>query len=414
MPPFARTACFLLILFAARTGGTPAAAQEPRSLSDEARISLITILPGDDIYALWGHSALRVVDPVLDMDRSYNYGTFSFDESWFVPKFMYGALQYRLDVHNFQAALRHYRLVERRPVIEQQLNLSREQQERLFRFLQMNYRPENRNYRYNFLFDNCSTRIRDALAESLGQDLHFADEPDPGKTFRELLDPYQSRPPLLDAGIDWLLGAPVDRVALPYETMFLPDYLKASFDHAEIDVGGERRPLVARTDTLFWIEGRAERGGGWPWAVIAGWLLLGAGVVLSVRRAGTRSAVIRALDGPLFLVVGTAGILITFLWFVSLHDATEDNWHLLWAWPTHIVVGVCLLRKKEPPLWLRRYVLAAATLAGVAVAGIPIWPEAFHPALIAVALLVAVRGGWIFAAGRKKHADAALAHSASE
>lgn len=218
-----RPALWTALLMAFLAIYTNAAAQlqeNPGLASDSVRISLLTVLPGNDVYSLWGHSAIRVTVPSQGIDVSYNYGTFDFEADWFVPKFMYGSLLYRLSRHDYELAAHSYREIEERPMIEQVLNLSPAQEGSLIRFLENNYLPENRLYTYDFVYDNCSTRIRDALERSLGEAVRFADRPDPQLTFRDLLDPYHREWPFLDAGIDWLLGAPVDRMARPHETMF--------------------------------------------------------------------------------------------------------------------------------------------------------------------------------------------------
>lgn len=373
------------------------------SVSDEARFSLLTILPGDEIYSLWGHSAVRVHDPARDIDWSFNYGTFRFDR-YFLPNFLYGRLDYVLSVHDYEAALDSYR-AQGRPVIEQVLRLSPAQKDSLFRFLAVNARPENRVYRYHFLYDNCSTRIRDALERSLETSLRFGSEPDPGLTFRRLLDIGIADRPFLDAGIDWLLGAPVDRVARPYETMFLPEYLMQAFDHATINIDGEWAPLVARTDTVLRIPGYGGTATPFPWATVVMWVLFLVGAVLTVRGVRERGGVVRLFDVPLFALVGIAGLIIVFLWFISLHDVTEKNWHLLWAWPTHLAAAAGLLRR-HPRLWLRRYLLAASVVALAAAAGSPLWDQWFHPALYPLMLLVALRGIWISLSAQRLKQDA--------
>ena len=397
MPRFLKISTLLLMM---ALPCSAALAQD--GLSDDAQVSLITVLPGDDIYSLWGHSAVRVYDPLTGLDVAYNYGTFNFEDDWFVLRFMYGNLMYRLARHDFDAALDHYRLVEERSVVEQTLTLSPAQRDSLVRFLEINFLPENRFYTYHFLYDNCSTRIRDLFEDALNGDVRFADEPDPEATFRELLDPYQSKWPFLDTGIDWMLGAPVDRAAQPYQTMFLPIYLMEAFDHASVDIEGQRRPLVASTDTLVWIEDEAAVEAGFPWEVVVGWLLFVVGVGRTVRSARRNSSVLRVFDGALFVVVGIAGILISFLWFISLHDVTEYNWHLLWTWPTHVIAGIALMRRRERvPLWLRRYLFVAAAMAIVATLGSPLWPQHFHPVHYPVMLLLALRSGWIFVGSRQ-------------
>lgn len=400
MPSF-RSALLILLLMTAFPGMARAQdwANASDPVSDEAEFSLLTILPGDQIYTLWGHSAVRVHDPIRGMDVSFNYGTFQFDR-YFLPNFLYGRLDYMLSVHDYERARAVYE-AEGRPVIQQHLTLTPAQKDSLFHFLAVNARRENREYRYHFLYDNCSTRIRDALERVLGEALHFPPEPDPRLTFRQLLDSGIADKTFLDAGIDWLLGSPVDRVAQPYETMFLPEYLMKAFDHATVYTSGSWAPLVARTDTALWIAGYGESDTSLPWASITMWMLFFVGAALTVWNARTNTGAIRLLDVPLFSLIGLAGLIIVFLWFISLHDVTENNWHLLWAWPTHLIAAAALLRRSSK-VWLHHYVIAAAMVTIVAALGGPLWDQWFHPALYPLMLLTALRGGWIFFHERKR------------
>src|SRR5690606_5338778 len=148
---------------------------------------------------------------------------------------------YQLSAASFGRTLAEYRYLER-PIIEQRLALSPEAKQRLFRFLETNYLPANRAYRYDFFFDNCSTRPRDALEAALGRRPDYgAYETAPDRTFRDLLQPYLDGAPLTDLGIDLALGAPTDRVATYREAMFLPLELMYALDAASLD----GRPLVA-------------------------------------------------------------------------------------------------------------------------------------------------------------------------
>ncbi|MDP2470882.1 MAG: DUF4105 domain-containing protein, partial [Candidatus Palauibacterales bacterium] len=210
-------------------------AQEPgarsdapdRVLSDAARISLVTILPGEKVYSLFGHNALRVYDPGRGIDTAYNYGTFDFGNPLvFAAVFAYGALDYRLTRQDFERMVAYYPAEEGRPIIEQQLALDATQRERIFRFLEWNALPENAYYRYDFYYDNCATRIRDVLEGVLGDGL-LADTTDPGTTMRQLLDPYLAERTWLHFGMDAGQGLPADADATWRTELFLPDRLAA-------------------------------------------------------------------------------------------------------------------------------------------------------------------------------------------
>ena len=379
---------------------SPVGAQAPERLSEEAQISLLTMLPGDEVYAAWGHSGIRVRDPAQDYDEVFNYGTFHFQDPLFLPKFVYGRLDYFLDTDPYADVLYAYRYY-RRPIIEQTLNLDATQRQALFDFLRWNARPENHTYRYDFLFDNCSTRIRDAFEDTLGPDVRFAPQPDPNQPFRALLEePYLHGQPFLDLGFDLLLGVPTDRIATPREATFLPLYLMASFDHATITTDGKTRSLVARKDTVFWVEGRDTFEVTTPLPALLGWLVLLLGLAAIGLDYQKRRLTRHLFDVVLFAAVGVAGLLMAFMWFVSEHYVTNYNLNLLWAWPTHLALAFTLARRWHRR-WVRGYLVATAAVALIALVGWAFWPQPLHPAVLPVVLLLALRSAWLaFGASR--------------
>ncbi len=396
----------LLILAA---GHAPhAAAQQELSLpalSDSVRVSLISILPGSKIYSVFGHSALRIRDPQLGIDRAYNFGTFDFgdaplDVASFVARFTYGDLNYRLAVQDPPALVRWYWENERRASVEQTLALTRDEAQELFGRLEVNALPENRYYQYDFFFDNCATRLLDALEAVLGERLAFEAAP-PGRSFRQLLDPYLVGSRWVDLGMDLGLGLPADREATAREATFLPEHLMDYFAVGSIDRGeAGRQPLVERTETLT-----GPAGASWkpdadaPWPEIVAWALLAVGVYFTMRdmRAGRRARPLA--DGLFFGALGVAGLAVTFLWFVSLHDVTDLNFNLAWALPTHLALAVVLARgQAEDGATGRRagvYLAATAALAGVLLLGMPLWPQELPAALVPLLLLIVTRAGWL-------------------
>jgi hypothetical protein len=375
-----------LLLILTFSGPAFAAAEE---VPTGPRISLITVSPGDAAYSMFGHSAVRVVDEERDIDWLFNYGTFNFGDPLFIPKFAYGQMDYMLSVDYFYRSFHSYSAFERRSVVEQELNLTPDQREAMLAFLQQNAMPENRVYRYDFLFDNCSTRPRDVLQVILGPDLRFDDVHDPERTFRQLIEQYAARMPWLHLGMDVLLGARVDRQATSTEVMFLPDYLFEAFEHAEVRIDGAWQPLVSRTDTLYAAPPLPAGGlGPWPWM----WALLALGGALTfaevLRKQRYRAGV--AFDTALYLVVGLFGLLMFVMWFFTLHDVTAWNMNLLWAWPTHAFVAFALARNRRYD-WLPRYFLVSAILSVILVFGWPIWPQELPMPVLPIILLVGAR-----------------------
>ena len=149
-------------------------------LSENAQISLITGSPGNQLYANFGHSAVRVYDPQANIDWVYNYGTFDFNAPGFYTNFLKGKLNYYLSVYDFQHMIKTYQYYNQ-SLYEQVLNLNQEEKIKIFQFLNNNYLPENRYYLYDFFFDNCSSRIRDIFETELNNKLTFTDQHIPKK-----------------------------------------------------------------------------------------------------------------------------------------------------------------------------------------------------------------------------------------
>ncbi len=374
-------------------GADPRPAQsQPAQLSDRSRISLITILPGDPVYTFAGHSAFRVRDPARDVDRLYNYGTFSFNDPLFIPKFTYGHLRYFLSVQPYGPMKRAYER-QGRPIIEQRLRLTRSQRTLLARFLQNNARPENRYYQYDFFFDNCSTRIRNALTETLGADVDFSGAPAPQKSFRHLLDPYVASRPLLDLGFDLALGRPADQTATAQETMFLPEHLMQAFAQATVSAEGRTQSLVTQTDTVQWVSNYSGTAPAFDWPVAAGWLFLILVAGWTSWQATNKRFPTGWGDAILFAAIGLIGLVLCYLWFVSTYAVTKYNLNLGWAWPTHLVAAALLIR--QPNIrGLRLYLGLTAVAAVTFVLGWPFWPQDFHAVVLPLTLGVGVRAGW--------------------
>ncbi len=361
-----------------------------QALSDSARVSLFTMLPGKQIHSMFGHSAFGIYDPVNKIDRVYNYGTFNFGEPGFVWKFVRRELDYKLSITTRDMMLREYQLDDR-PVIEQVLNLPPWARESLFIFLETNYLPENRYYRYDFLFDNCSTRLRDALISVLGDDLTFNDIPAGDTTYRHLLDRYVVDRPGIDWGFDLGLGLPTDAVAGTHGAQFLPDYLLQAFDEATLRFDGVKQPLVASKTQLFNYRSKPDLSNELGWLLWPAW-----GIVLIVGILSLRSwsgpQVWRAApaDALLFGVAGLLGLLMTFLWFFTEHAVTKSNMNLLWAPPTHLLAAL-LLFNREPTKLLRLYLGLAIVFTGLTLAALPILPQSIHPVSAACMVLLLMR-----------------------
>ncbi len=328
-------------------------------LSSNAQISVITCGPGDELYSTFGHSAFRVQDPGNGLDLVYNYGTFDFNTPNFYMKFARGKLLYSLSRQAFGDFLYAYQL-ENRWVKEQLLQLTVSERNELFRFLETNYEPANREYQYDFLFNNCSTKIPEVLKAALGPGLHFQeDHLEKQYTFRQLIRQYLDANSWSSLGIDLALGAVIDRKAGVLEHMFLPDYVYGQLKHTLLN----DRPLVGRERNI--LPPAARENISYFTLTPAFWLMLFLLFTLTITyidfRNGSRS---RALDFILFAGTGLLGLMIVFLWFFTDHTATIWNLNILWAVPLNPYLAILLLRRYPFPGWLSRSMLILLVLLG--------------------------------------------------
>jgi hypothetical protein len=315
-------------------------------LSPTAEFSLITITPGSELYSCFGHSAILLQDTTNKLFKMYNYGTFDFDDPDFYLNFVRGKLKYRLAVEN-PGDLIFMAKEENRAAIQQIFNLSVAQKQRLYDFLEKNNLPENRYYKYDFFYDNCSSRVRDALVFACGDSLNFNLKPaTEEKSFRGLIDPYLENKRYQDLGMDLGLGVRADKIATPYQYMFLPDYLMNGFAGATVKVNGKEEKLVALQETIlpnvpdnsatpFYLK---------PWFAFWLFFFVVLGITYYQYKKGLNG---RWLDAFLFLFVGLFGLVILFLWFGTDHGVTVKNYNLIWAMPLHLVFIPMLLRRKN-------------------------------------------------------------------
>jgi hypothetical protein len=369
-------------------------------LSDLARVSLVTILPGKKVYSLFGHNALRVFDPERGIDYAYNYGTFDFgDPLVFSARFAYGDLNYRLTRQSYERMVAFYPLEEGRPVIEQYLDLDAEQREEIFRFLEWNSQPENAYYRYDFYYDNCATRIRDVLEDVLGERL-LVDSADPGGSMRQLLDPYLVEKSWLHFGMDVGQGLPADARATWRTELFLPDRLATWAEAGRVETENGTRPLVARTDSIGWTADRValDPSLNWPFLTFAALLAIVAWITALDLRAGRRGQA--WFDFPFFGLLGVAGLLVVFLWFVSLHPVTKRNVNLLWALPTNLVVAWAVTRSGRSG-WVGPLLWGTAIASLLFVLGWPLWTQEVPLATLPLAAAIAIRAAGLAVARRR-------------
>lgn len=330
---------------------------------------------------------MRVQDKSLGVDIIYNYGTFEFGPD-FYTQFIQGKLLYYLSIQDYSDFVAAYAW-EKRGIKEQELLLSCAEKQQLFQALQLNSIEANRYYRYDFLFDNCTTRLRDIVAKNSGQPVAFDTViSNPPPSFRYLIHSYLNAGEQYwsKLGIDILLGSDLDKPVSNQQAMFLPDYLMKGFDEA---TSGDRR-LVAPIQTILpRPDVEKENSLFTPMVVFS--CLLALILVLSFIPKKKVQRFLVVFDFLFFFFLGLAGILLLFMWFGTNHLVCQDNFNLVWALPTHAIAAFFLWRKAQ---WVQYYLLATIILQSLLLLGWIFLPQQLNISLIPIVLLILLRS-WL-------------------
>jgi len=329
----------------------PARAQP---LSPQAQVSLLTFGPGDDLYSVFGHTALRVYDPGLGIDRVYNYGMFDFRTDNFYVKFLRGTLPYQIGVDDMYRTLYAYQM-DNRSIREQLLNLSPKQKLTLFNALETNLLPENREYRYKFFYDNCASRPRDMLVQAAGDSLRFQAGVDTTKSYRDWMNDYLGGKPWARMGMNLAIGWPADHTASGWEAMYLPKNVYDQVARATLLLpDGSQRPVVASDQQLLQsTPTEADVASLWerPGLVLGLLFVLVLGLTLRQHRRGERGF---WLDRLLFGFAGFWGWFLFLLWVGTDHGVTAWNPALLFLMPLHLPLIFRITRRGDERT-IRRY-----------------------------------------------------------
>ena len=360
------------------------------TLSPLSKISVLTVGTGEELAAKFGHSAIRLQDPALGIDVVYGYGTYNFEDPNFYLNFTRGKLAYTISRMPFKYFEYGYQQ-ERRWVKEQVLDLDVHQRTKVLAFLENNLLPEHKKYKYDFLFDNCATRIPMVFEKTLGADFKF----DYGHlenhyTFRQLLRLSLNPNTWSNFGIDLALGSVIDREATPYEHLFLPIYVYKQMQHTTlngkpivssekvlVDIPEQEDPSFFLVSPAFWL----------------GMLFVLVGSVTYFDYKNKRRST--WLDGTLFLVTGLAGCLILFLWFGTDHLATKMNYNVLWAFGPNAIIAGYLLKKKIPS-WMVTYMMLVMLLLIISVVVWALKIQVFSILMLLVFTTLAIRYTFLF------------------
>lgn len=361
--------------------------------SDSIRISLLTCASGGEIYSLFGHTAIRYENFTRNIDAVFNYGMFNFNAPNFILRFALGETDYQLGATNYEHFVAEYNYLGR-DVWQQTLNLTPDEKEHLFNLLQENYRPENREYRYNFFYDNCATRPRDQIEKAIDGSLRYADnmtDNDTGVSFRDLLHKYSEGHPWSRFGMDMCMGSEADKPINRRLMMFVPFYVQEYFNTAQIiDKEGKARPLVSSEEKIVetGLTAADHRPGGITpmQSALLLFILVTAATIYGIRHRKT----LWGLDLILFFCAGIAGCILAFLALFSQHPAVSPNYLLFVFHPLHLfclpwMINKVRKRQKSRYMVLNFIVLTLFILLWAII------PQRFDLAVLPLALCLLVR-----------------------
>jgi hypothetical protein len=374
------------------------------SISDSAVISLITCSPGEEVYSKFGHTAIRINDPSKKLDLVFNYGVFSFETANFYLKFIKGETDYQLGAYETAYFLPEYKQ-RNSTVWEQILNMTVPEKRNLFDMLIKNYQPENRVYRYNFIFDNCATRPRDKILGALQGYVKFQANDD-SKTFRQWVGVYVGTDTWLKFGIDVIFGLDADKTASQSETMFLPEVLMNDFQTAQImNFNGENRKLISEKTTLVTKNESIENDSTTFWAfkpLTISIFLLVVGTIITLWDA-KRKRHLKTFDSVLLISTGIAGIIIFFLMFFSTHPLVRMNLNILWLNPLNLIIGILIwIKSTELRRILFFYQIFNIFLLIAALFAFALSIQAFNVAAFPIIALMIMRNTRWFAYTKRK------------
>nr|WP_296686920.1 DUF4105 domain-containing protein [Flavobacterium sp.] len=314
-------------------------------LSKEAKASVLTCVTSNEIYALFGHTAIRITDTINGIDVVYNYGAFDFSTSNFALKFVKGNLQYFAVANSYADFIANY-TYEKRAVYEQVLNISAAQKQRLFDNLNQSLQLENREYIYKFIDQNCTSMAVDVINRSLNQKV-IVKKGDTDKSYRTILYPYFDHHFYEQLGTSILFGTKTDQLGT---TIFLPFELQKSLNQIKLN----QLPIVKENKTV--LEFEPEPNSSW-WNNPYTYLLF-LGLIVIVNKS--------SIDAIYLTIMAVLGLTFTLLGMYSTHLELANNYNILLFNPSLIALLYCAKANNKKGikylLWFNLMALASYTL----------------------------------------------------
>ena len=332
--------------------------------NDSIQISLLTCSPGKEVWAQYGHTAIRYYDKGKGLDLAINYGIFSLDQTYFIPRFVLGMTDYRMGIQAMDDFLTQYSY-EGRGVVEQVLNLSPKDKEVIYEALQENMKPENVVYRYNYFFDNCTTRARDMIVNHLhGRVVYPPVKPD--ATFRSMIHKWNYKDKWSQFGEDLLLGVNADRKTTKSEQQFLPENLRLDFDKATYN----GKPLVKQTNELLPAETTEAEPSSLLSPIFVAFLFATISIIITFF-SYRKQRVYWLWDAVLMLTSGLIGIIL-FIMIFSQHPCVSLNFIIFFFNPLPLFFLYPTVKRKKTLWWKIWGILIIIGFLGCFIQEIPV------------------------------------------
>lgn len=320
---------------------------------DSVEISLLTCEPHNKVYSLYGHTAIRINDKVTGEDLAVNYGVFNSRKKNFVLRFIFGLTDYEVGIYPFSSFLQEYEQ-DGRSVTEQVLNLTADEKQAIIQDIAINAMPENKVYRYNIFYNNCTTKARDVILKHLKENVEFSERGN-RHSFREMTHKYTKNHRWAQFGNDMLLGVKADDETTQEEQQFLPERLMHDFNDARlVDDNQKKTYLVKKTNTIL-PSGGKEAVSEFPLPPIAVCSIIGLAIIILTIIERSKGKYFWLLDAIICLSFGLVGILLTAMMF-SQHPTVQLNLQWMMFNPLPLIFGwkaICMRRKgKEHWLWI--------------------------------------------------------------
>ena len=330
-------------------------------LSSKAEVVLVTLAPGKELHAAFGHTILWINDPTNGIDRAYSYGTFDFKTENFYLKFLMGTLPYTISVHSMQDEFNYNAQYEKRGMIAQKLQLDSLQKNAIFQALETNLLPENKEYAYKFFYDNCSTRIRDMIEKNApGKYTWTQNLSLEGKSYRDWMNKYLAPNSWVTLGMNLALGIPSNVKATASQSCYLPDNLASATNLAS--------KLSANPVSLYDAEVAPE----------AGFDFTGPYVILSILTALVGFFTFKnkfpyTADLALFSIIGVLAWFVFFLGTATNHEVMAWNPASLMLFPFNFPLVIWFAR--NPLKWkIYLQIISVLCFIGTVWSGMQFWP----------------------------------------